>query len=120
MKKVILLMVFVLTALAVQAQVSPQAEKIATNDLLVLEKKITRYYPNLKFNENQRQRLTSVLTKRAEEVVALRSIEDLEKIEYHLRYKDIAAKYNNDIEGIMSPEQKTVYLRKVKKQVQKD
>lgn len=120
MKKLLLLMTFVLAALAIQAQVSPQVEKIATNDLLVLEKKITRYYPNLKFNENQRQRLTSVLTKRAEEVVALRSIEGLEKIDYHTRYKDIEAKYNDDIEAIMSSEQKTVYLRKVKKQLQKD
>lgn len=121
MKKLVLLIAFVFIGMASQAQSSVEAvSKIAQQDLKIMEMKITKYYPNLKFNASQNQRLTSIFTKRAEEVYQLRSQEALSKDDYYVAYKELESKYNSEIEAVLSVEQKTVYLRKVKAQLQRD
>jgi|GEM_PF-2524724 len=117
MKKLMILFVFVLlgTSMTAQSMMSPGVEKIAEQDLHILEMKITKKYPNLKFSESQKQQLSAVLTERAQEVHVLRSSESITKAEWATEYEKIEKKYSSRLEAILSPEQKVVYQRKARK-----
>ncbi len=117
MKKILVLLTFILAGSAVMGQKAiPRAETIAKQDLQIMEIKITKKYPNLRFNDSQKIKLNSVLLKRAEEIYEIRTDEGLSKLEFSLAYDVIAEKYDSRIEAIMSPEQKVVYYRKAKAQ----
>lgn len=94
---------------------SPGVEKIAEQDLNILEMKITRKYPNLKFSDRQKQQLSVVLLERADEIHKLRSTESMTKNEYTEMYNKVEARYNDRIEAILSKEQNVVYQRKARR-----
>jgi len=116
MKRFLTLFVFLLLGGGLSAQnMSPGVEKIAEQDLNILEMKITRKYPNLKFSDRQKQQLSVVLLERADEIHKLRSTESMTKNEYTEMYNKVEARYNDRIEAILSKEQNVVYQRKARR-----
>jgi len=119
MKKLLILVAFAFVATTINAQMSsPGVDRIAAQDLEIMEVKISSKYPNLAFNPAQKEKLSAVLTQRAEEVHVIRSQESITKDEFSIAYKAIEKKYQEKILALLTPEQKIVYNKK-KSQMQR-
>lgn len=113
MKKLLVLLVFAFVGTTMTAQMSsPGVDKIAAQDLQIMEVKISSKYPNLAFNPAQKEKLKAVLVKRAEELHVIKSQEGISKDDYVVAHKAIEKKYQEKISALLTPEQQAVYNRK--------
>ncbi|MEE9438583.1 MAG: hypothetical protein V3V14_06245 [Saprospiraceae bacterium] len=116
MKKILIIFIFVMTAMMVQAQNVQQVENTVIKEMDALEKVVTLDKPELKFNKNQVVKLERVMLKKAKDLVDLRSSE-IAKVDYPNAYNAIVNKYEDQIMPILSTAQKMAYRKNKKKQI---
>lgn len=113
MKKLLILLVFAFVGTTMTAQnYSPGVDKIAAQDLQIMEVKISSKYPNLAFNPAQKEQLMAVLLKRAKELHVIKSTEGISKEDYSVAHMAIVKKYEEEIAALLSAEQKAVYTKR--------
>lgn len=120
MKKILLLIVFVMGAMFVQAQ-SAKTDKIAkmqTKEMDAIEKRVTYNIKNLTFNKNQTVKLERLLNKKVTEIIDLRAT-DIAKGAYVKAHIKIVKKYEPMIEAILTKLQKVEYRRNSKKHLRR-
>jgi len=111
MKKILTLLTVVFAFTIAGAQYSPGIDKIAEQDLKILEDQITNKYPNLAFSPTQKVQIAAVLKERAKEIHALR-LKNVAKKDFSAKHNEIVLKYNGRLKKVLSEEQKAVHFKK--------
>lgn len=116
MKRILLLAVFIIGAMAAQGQSKEQIERLADKEMDKLTKIVTYSNDNVAFTKNQTAKLERVLYQKATEIAELKAA-DIGKLEYAQGHQKIEKKYEPKVEELLTTVQRVEYKRNKNKRI---